>query len=764
MPAYTFHSLSPHDFEILVRDLLQKELDVRLESFTSGRDDGIDLRYSKDEQCCVVIQCKHFARSTWSAVRRAIASEVEKVRALEPKRYILATSAPLTPRRKNDLLALLTPYCRDPADILGLDDINNLLSRHPDVERHHHKLWLTSLAVLERVLHAAIFAEQEADREHLNRRLSRFVHNPSVGRALDVLTEHHFCVITGTPGIGKTTLAEMLIVNYLDRGYECFRIWEDVREARAVFNRNKKQLFYYDDFLGKTGLRQAFTKNEDERLLRFLNEVASGKKTRLVLTTREYILNQARWIMEALCSDELELARCVIDLSDYTPLIRAHILYNHLYYSNVPAAHLEALLNDRTYRAIARHPNYNPRIVEAMTDLLRVRNIPPRSYPSEFLNALNNPQRIWEVAFAGHLTSAAQDALLVMTTLSDRVSFEQAERAFEPFHTLRVTRYAQHGTPYDWQRAVKELEGTFLITDSSGREILLEFHNPSIRDFLESRLRANNRDVTELISTSVLSSQIEQIWLLLRGEDGTVPTTFRRLLLRRYVELFEAPSPARIDSSYFKTEEHPWVFMRDSPLRRFIVLCGIARGETTEIHLIEQAADMVMRHIRQEELYLGQLTALIERIINGEAPGIDREHRLYHLALETAFGYLDLSTITTDDFDALSLLVENHPDVVDEPSIEKLHATFAEFSVSEEDSIRDELDQESRLSYFEDLQRVATRLEVELRLSREELEEYNDDWMDDEDEGVHLRGNATSEGHISDGDLDALFESLRSSE
>ena len=45
MADYDFRTLSPHDFELLCRDLLQKSLGVRLESFTTGRDSGIDFRY-----------------------------------------------------------------------------------------------------------------------------------------------------------------------------------------------------------------------------------------------------------------------------------------------------------------------------------------------------------------------------------------------------------------------------------------------------------------------------------------------------------------------------------------------------------------------------------------------------------------------------------------------------------------------------------------------------------------------------------------------
>jgi hypothetical protein len=46
MSRYTFTSLSPQDFEELVRDLLQVEWNVAIEAFKTGRDGGIDLRYA----------------------------------------------------------------------------------------------------------------------------------------------------------------------------------------------------------------------------------------------------------------------------------------------------------------------------------------------------------------------------------------------------------------------------------------------------------------------------------------------------------------------------------------------------------------------------------------------------------------------------------------------------------------------------------------------------------------------------------------------
>ncbi|MEA3487016.1 MAG: hypothetical protein U9R20_05095 [Thermodesulfobacteriota bacterium] len=49
MTSYDFRSLSPIDFEGLVRDLLQEELALTLESFKPGKDLGIDFRFTIDK-------------------------------------------------------------------------------------------------------------------------------------------------------------------------------------------------------------------------------------------------------------------------------------------------------------------------------------------------------------------------------------------------------------------------------------------------------------------------------------------------------------------------------------------------------------------------------------------------------------------------------------------------------------------------------------------------------------------------------------------
>ncbi|MCH7753139.1 MAG: restriction endonuclease, partial [Planctomycetes bacterium] len=173
MPEYDFATLSPHDFEILSRDLLQKEWNVTLESFKSGRDSGIDLRYSRPEnQSNQIVQCKHYYRSGFSKLKSALENvELPKIKTLNPTRYVLTTSVSLSPSNKEDLLKILAPYCQSLADIIGQDDLNNLLGKHEVIERRHFKLWLPSTEVLHRLLHNGVFTQSALEIDDIKRQL-----------------------------------------------------------------------------------------------------------------------------------------------------------------------------------------------------------------------------------------------------------------------------------------------------------------------------------------------------------------------------------------------------------------------------------------------------------------------------------------------------------------------------------------------------------------------------------------------------------------
>ena len=94
--TYDFRTLLPADFEDFSRDLIGKSLGIRFEAFAKGPDGGVDGRHATSE-AKTILQAKHYINSGYSALKSKMKKERASIDALEPDRYILATSCPLTP-------------------------------------------------------------------------------------------------------------------------------------------------------------------------------------------------------------------------------------------------------------------------------------------------------------------------------------------------------------------------------------------------------------------------------------------------------------------------------------------------------------------------------------------------------------------------------------------------------------------------------------------------------------------------------------------
>jgi Restriction endonuclease len=89
MDQFELGRLTDFDFESVCKDLFEVILGVHLEIFSTGKDEGVDLRYIGTDQKATVIQCKHWMRSGRAALIRQIERvEVPKVHKLAPDRYI----------------------------------------------------------------------------------------------------------------------------------------------------------------------------------------------------------------------------------------------------------------------------------------------------------------------------------------------------------------------------------------------------------------------------------------------------------------------------------------------------------------------------------------------------------------------------------------------------------------------------------------------------------------------------------------------------
>lgn len=766
MTEYNFSSLSDYDFECLVRDLLQNELSLTLECFTTGSDRGIDLRYSKDTTKTLIVQCKHYINSGFNQLIRSLRTEIKKIEALGPERYILTTSVPLTPQRKEKILSILTPFCKTTSDILGQNDLNNLLKKYPDVEKNNFKLWLTSTAILERIFQSRIYNETNAEVDSIRRRLSIFVENKSFARAIEVLENQKYCIISGVPGIGKTTLAEMILIHYIDQGFEAIRIWESISEAREVFNHQKKQVFYYDDFLGRTGLDNKFQKNEDQRLLKFISDVRRSKNSRFILTTREYILNQAKLRYELLSESSFDLAKCIVSLSDYSQFVRARILYNHLYFSNLPKHYIGKILFDNSYIKIISHPNYNPRIIERMTDYLTVVNTPVDSYVKSFIQNLDNPERVWKFAFHNHLTIASRDLLIVMVSLPNIVSVDDLQKAYEKFFEFRSTKYHYSYSPYDFRNSIKELDGNFVKTQQSRSIIICEFYNPSIRDFLETHITNNLSDFHELLQSAVFPDQILSLWKLIKKiNQSNVSDYVLEEFLTRLNIVFNESSARLIRYTERKSNIQYWDHWSVSKEELFML--GVDIVNQSKSHNAYQIFIEIKRKFQEVVLSNSfksrELISVIKAIIQNKIKNESQKGEFFSQILEMILHRVEEGDAQLEDFEAVSTIVKDFPALIHDPQKVIIRKKFLEFSEYEIDAIIDNSEDASQMdNWFSELEFIASELGVALgrgiESAREDLMGRFDDYDEDRN---YLVSNVSSRHDSSNIDeIHSMFQSI----
>ncbi len=494
MLNYDFQILQPNEFEHLTRDLLQKRDAVFVESFTPGKDNGIDLRFAWTKEDKVIVQAKRY--KDYSSLKRNLISEVEKVRLLEPTRYILSTSVGLTPNNKEELKNLFSPYILSTTDILGKDDLNNLLGLYSDVEKKYYKLWLGSTGVLESILDKRIDNWSALELEKMRRDVSIYVMNDSFDKALDILMKNRYVIISGIPGIGKTTLSRMLVNYLLGKGYEEFVMLETIGDAAQKLAVGKKQVFFYDDFLGSTFF-QNDEKGFDRKLVSFIDKVKHENDKIFILSTREYIFAEAKQYYDVFQTSNVELAKCVLDLSDYTESIRAEILYNHLSAAELPQPYIRALLYERRYLRIIKHPNFNPRIIETFLNSQIYKSVIPDQFVSKFIDFFNKPLSVWDIAF-NQLAPIAKYALFVRMSMGERpVILDEWYKATKMF----ISGAKELSLILDeqvWKGILKILEGTFVYTTIRHSHFLVFFQNPSVYDFLSEKL-SELQDVKMLI-------------------------------------------------------------------------------------------------------------------------------------------------------------------------------------------------------------------------------------------------------------------------
>lgn len=474
---YDFRSLSPIDFEVFVRDLINAHLGLEMVTFAIGPDGGIDLRDSKTGPLPVIAQCKHRPDASKAALKSAAAKEVEKLLGTKMGTYLFVVSASVSPEAEEEILEELGSLDASDIQLWHRGKLNQALYQNQRVEETHFKLWLSSSTALDRIVNGAEWKRSAELVRRVIERARLYVNTPAYAEALGILDDTNALIVTGAPGVGKSTLAEMLLLAHWHKGWRVANITSDVDEAwRQMRDDDEPIIFFYDDFLGQASTAELHRK-EGSGIIGLLATVRRNSgRFRLILTSRQQLFGAATNggddRLRAMADDASKLS---VDLSAIGRQVRAEMLFNHIYFGFEDQEARSQLAVDTRYREVVDHKAFNPRILESVT-LLKKHESVDHFYDALF-DALDNPDLIWAGSF-DQLPRVAVDILLQLaSTPSDKVEIQQLRRA------ISVEDERQ------WVPALKTLDATWIhLHPASGEVKSAALYDASRRDFLLRRI------------------------------------------------------------------------------------------------------------------------------------------------------------------------------------------------------------------------------------------------------------------------------------
>jgi hypothetical protein len=396
-----------------------------------------------------------------------------------------------------------------PGDCYGAHEVVSALAVNPDIVRRHLRLWLSSTAVLQSLLNRDLLTRASALIDEVRDTLQTYVPNQSINEARRILDDKNVCIIAGIPGIGKTTLAHVLVAEYLTSNYDIVEIF-DIEEIDRAWDDTIEQLFYFDDFLGETILAGRAKRNEGLLLIRLFGRISKAANKKIVLTTREYILAQARQNSERLAQEDFSPVTCTLDLESFTTLIRAEILYNHIFHSNLPAPNKAVFADPAIYNPVIHHGNFSPRLIALSLDVDHGMNESPSDTAGRLMINLDNPARIWRHIVESQIEEAEIDVLVVLLTMPAVTALDDLLKAWTAY---RGTGSDPNGDR-SLRRALKILDGTMTRAEQIRYQNIpaVTYHNPSVRDFMLSYVMDQPNVVRALLDRAIFFEQVDGLW------------------------------------------------------------------------------------------------------------------------------------------------------------------------------------------------------------------------------------------------------------
>lgn len=531
MGDYDFSKIfEPLEFQDFARDMIQVRENIFIESFSEGRDLGIDGRCVQKDGNVIIFQAKRLVdgnRSILSMARKE-KYKVDQLVALgiNVKRYILALSGDISPPNKDEVFKIFSPYIIAPEDIITGKDLNNYLDdpegKYKIVEEKYFKLWIQNTKTLKRILYEIVNTPLVKRSEiQLNEAIEKaqfFVEVEMYKEALKRLKKNRVLIISGEPGAGKTTLANQIALYYLAKyQFQAYVYATKVDDLYTAQNIDGKAVIIFDDFWGSNGFDFFGNGMNVKDLISYIEYVQKTNDRILIMATREYILEQGLKKNEdfrrLVKNNKLD---CHIE--QYSKVDKLRIYFGLLRNSNMTWKQMNSLTIEGN--RIIESSNYNPRVISDF-----INTIIPQTEPNDCVQSLYHyldcPIDFWKKIFA-ELSYEAQILYLIMVIMPLPVEIGTLKGCY--YGVLKTS-----GKLLEWKgfyETITELERTVIRTDmynqNAAQIIVVTYQNPSAKDFILGLIKENFEKYNDILHQSCnYFSQCVEYLKILREIPGT---------------------------------------------------------------------------------------------------------------------------------------------------------------------------------------------------------------------------------------------------
>lgn len=510
---YQYGNLSDFEFELLCRDIMERKLGCPLRCFAPGRDGGVDITETKLSGKHMV-QVKHYIDSPYRTLLSSLKRELPKVKQKQPEHYYVCCAKQLTAQNISEIYQLFSDYMDDAEAVVDLVEIDSFLHQkeNADILERHYKLWLESTSVLEQLGNQDIAIDCDAFFYQIEKEQKLFVKTKYYEEGRQILENEHMLMLLGDPGVGKTMLTKMLALAFVAEGYRIrYTTNGELSDLKRTLSadRERKELIVLDDCLGQHYFKMQETKENE--LLALVKYIMHNPNKLLIMNSRVTIFHEAR---ERSCDfryfmDDENIKIRKLEMNGLDEEEKGWIFYNHLYFSGIPEEYYQNISKDRRYRAIVRHPNYTPRLVEFVTKKKNYKQVASDCYATFIMDCLRNPTELWKDEFTRKLGAEDRALLLTLYSLTD-TSVEEPVlvRAF----LKRLSGLEGMDTTRNlYEEALRRLTDSMVqLMEQNGRK-RIGVCNPSINDFLKNYIRENPMEQANMPAYATEYVQLERI-------------------------------------------------------------------------------------------------------------------------------------------------------------------------------------------------------------------------------------------------------------